>query len=68
MGKWLTFVKMKDFEVERNILIQFINKTWYKLETMNKKNIKRIVLYCSTSSHNSSTFYSHIRTYTYTYT
>ncbi len=60
--------KMKDFEVEKNILMQFINKTWCKLEKMNKILIKRIVLYCPTSSHNSSTFYSHIHTYTYTYT
>ncbi len=67
MGKWLTFVKMIDFEVEKNILIQFINKSWYRWKPMNKNLIKRIVLYCPTSSHNSSTFYSHIHTYTYTY-
>jgi hypothetical protein len=54
---------MNDFEIERNELIRFLNKTWDKLRDNEQKIMKRIVLYCPTSTHNSTTFYSHIHTY-----
>ncbi len=60
----LTFVKMNDFEIVRNKLIQYLNKTWDKLRDNEQKTYEKN---CVILSHLHPSFHHILQSHIYTY-